>query len=80
MKTRKLTDILSRMIDKTMIATSKVSDFTPGSAVRSLLEAIALELEQYYILTKENIEWGIEEGIVEAFDFTKDVKEEHMVM
>lgn len=71
MKTRKLTDILSRMIDKTMIATSKVSDFTPGSAVRSLLEAIALELEQYYILTKENIEWGIEEGIVEAFEFTK---------
>lgn len=71
MKTRKLTTILSRLIDKTMLSTSKISDFTPGSAVRSLYEAIALEIEQFYILTKENIEWGIEEGIVEAFDFNK---------
>lgn len=71
MKTRKLTQILSRMIDKTMISTSKITDFTPGSAVRSLLEAVSLEIEQFYILTKENIEWGIEEGIIEAFDFEK---------
>ena len=59
MKTRKLTHILSRMIDKTMISTSKLTDFTPGSAVRSLLEAVSLEIEQFYILTKENIEWGV---------------------
>lgn len=71
MKTRKLTHILSRMIDKTMISTSKLTDFTPGSAVRSLLEAVSLEIEQFYILTKENIEWGVEEGIIEAFDFDK---------
>ncbi|MCP6462452.1 hypothetical protein NL471_27105, partial [Klebsiella pneumoniae] len=36
-----------------------------------LLEAVALEIEQYYILTRENINWGIKEGIVEAFDFQK---------
>lgn len=71
MKTKKLTNILSRLIDKTMISTSKVTDFTPGSAVRSLLEAVSLEIEQFYILTKENIDWGIEEGIIEAFDFDK---------
>nr|DAN11134.1 MAG TPA: Baseplate J like protein [Herelleviridae sp.] len=71
MKTRKLTHILSKMIDKIMVSTSKINDFTPGSAVRSLLEAVSLEIEQFYILTKENIEWGIEEGIIEAFDFDK---------
>src|SRR5699024_10915772 len=71
MKTRKLTNILSKLIDKTMVGTSKITDFTPGSASRSLLEAVALEIEQFYILTKENIDWGIQEGIIEAFDFQK---------
>lgn len=58
MRTRKLTQILSRLMDKTIQGTSKITDFTPGSAVRSLLEAISLEIEQYYILTRENINWG----------------------
>ncbi|WAW11968.1 baseplate [Staphylococcus phage SAP6] len=71
MRTRKLTQILSRLMDKTIQGTSKITDFTPGSAVRSLLEAVALEIEQYYILTRENINWGIQEGIIEAFDFQK---------
>lgn len=71
METRKLSEILTRMIDKVMIGTDRVTDFSPGSAVRSLLEAIALEIEQFYILTKENIEWGIQEGTTEAFDFTR---------
>lgn len=71
MEIKKLTTILSRLMDKVMISTSKISDFTPGSAIRSLLEAVSLEIEQFYILTKENIEWGIEEGITEAFDFSK---------
>lgn len=71
MKTRKLTQILDRLIDKVITGTSKVTDFTPGSAIRSLLEAVSLEIEQFYVLTKENINWGIQEGIIEAFDFNR---------
>lgn len=71
MKTRKLSEILTRMIDKVMIGTDRVTDFSPGSAIRSLLEAVSLEIEQFYILTKENIEWGIAEGTTEAFDFER---------
>ena len=71
MRTKRLTEILGRLVDKTLISTDKITDFTPGSAVRSIYEAISLELEQFYVLTKENIEWGIQEGIMEAFDFTK---------
>lgn len=71
METRKFTNILSKLIDKTMVATHKVTDFTPGSAIRSLYEAIALEIEQLYILTKENIYWGIQEGVIESFDFKR---------
>lgn len=71
MKTRKLSEILTRMIDKVMVGTDRITDFSPGSAIRSLLEAVALEIEQYYRLTKENIEWGIQEGTVDAFDFKR---------
>ncbi|QYC50999.1 baseplate J-like protein [Mammaliicoccus phage vB_MscM-PMS3] len=71
MKTKKLSEILSRLIDKTMIATGKVNDFTPGSVIRSIYEAVSLELEQYYMLTRQNINWGIEQGVVQAFDFNK---------
>lgn len=71
METRKFTSILSKMIDRTMVGTHKLTDFTPGSAIRSLLEAVAFEVEQFYILTKENIYWGIQEGIIESFDFKR---------
>lgn len=71
MKTKKLSEILSRLIDKTMISTGKINDFTPGSVIRSLYEAIALEIEQFYMLTRQNILWGIQEGVLQAFDFKK---------
>ncbi|WNM50367.1 baseplate wedge subunit [Staphylococcus phage Alsa_1] len=71
MRTKKFSEILSRLIDKTMIGTRKVNDFTPGSVIRSLYEAVALEIEQYYMLTRENIKFGIEQGVMDAFDFKK---------
>ncbi|BCK59793.1 tail protein [Staphylococcus phage vB_SauH_DELF3] len=58
-------------MDKTPQGTSKRPDFSSGSAVRSLPEGLAKEIEQYYILTRENLNWGIQEGIIEAFDFGK---------
>lgn len=71
MKLKKQSTILSRLIDKTMISTAKVNDFTPGSVIRSIYEAVALELEQFYMLTKQNINTGIREGVMEAFDFER---------
>lgn len=71
MKLKKQSTILSRLIDKTMISTAKVNDFTPGSVIRSIYEAVALELEQFYMLTRQNINKGIREGVMEAFDFER---------
>ena len=71
MKRKKLTDILSTMIDRILINTHELNDFTPGSITRTILESVALEIEMLYTLTKQNIKKGIETGIYEAFDFNR---------
>lgn len=54
-----------------MINTNELNDFSVGSTIRSIYEAVAMELEQYYVLSRENILWGIEQGVLNAFDFRK---------
>lgn len=71
MKTKRLSDILARLIDLTTARTSQLTDYTPGSVIRSLYEAIAMELETYYMLQEENITWGIEHGVLDSFGFTR---------
>lgn len=69
MRIRPQTEILSRMMDYTNAVTSKVTDFTVGSAIRAMYDAYSIELEALYMLTAENIETGIEEGLISAFGF-----------
>lgn len=72
MITKNLSSILGRLIDLTLISGEhSINDFTPGSTILSIYEAIAMELEQYYVLGKTNIIWGIENGVYEAFDFRR---------
>lgn len=54
-----------------MINTNELNDFSIGSTIRSIYEAVAMEMEQYYILGRENIMWGIEQGVLNAFNFRK---------
>lgn len=71
MKLKKISEILSRLIDFTLVNTNEINDFSVGSTIRSIYEAVAVELEQYYILSRENILWGIEQGVLNAFNFHK---------
>lgn len=71
MRLKKISEILGRLIDVTMINTHEINDFSVGSTIRSIYEAVSMELEQYYILGRENILWGIEQGVLNAFDFRK---------
>lgn len=71
MRLKKISEILGRLIDVTMINTNEINDFSIGSTIRSIYEAVSMELEQYYILSRENIMWGIEQGVLNAFDFRK---------
>lgn len=69
MKFKPQTEILTNLIDYTQGITSKLTDFNVGSAVRSIYDATSIEMESLYALTIENINEGIEEGLMSSFGF-----------
>jgi uncharacterized phage protein gp47/JayE len=71
MRFKRMTDIYSRLVDYTITGTNEVNDFSVGSAMRAIYEAVAIELEQYYILTRENMQEAIEQGVYRAFNFKR---------
>lgn len=66
-----MTEIYSRLVDHTITNTTEINDFSVGSAMRAIYESVAIELEQFYILTRENIKEAIERGVYESFGFTR---------
>lgn len=66
---KRANELVSSMIDKTLTRTHKVNDFTDGSVIKTLYEAVATEIEMFYYLTIENIKGGVWNSIHEAFDF-----------
>lgn len=71
MKLRSISEILSNLIDRTLVNTHEINDFSIGSTIMSIYESISMELEQYYVLSRDNILTGIEEGVYEAFGFNR---------
>lgn len=71
LKLKKFNSILRGMVDEITTRTKKVTDFTPGSAIRSILEAVASEIEQAYFKMYSNVTWAIENSIYVAFGFNK---------
>lgn len=63
--------MLSTMTDYVLTHTNKINDFTEGSAIETLLEASSLETEMLYYLTMQNIKSGIQDGVMQAFGFTR---------
>jgi hypothetical protein len=65
--------VLTDLIDHTQSITPKLTDYNVGSVVRSIYDAMSIETESLYGLTIENINEGIELGLMQSFDF--NVKE-----
>lgn len=63
-------DIMTSLVDWTTNNTSKLTDFTNGSAIRTLYEAVAAEIEQFYFNMYKNMNWAIENAIYETLGFT----------
>lgn len=66
-----MSEIYSRLVDNTITNTREVNDFSVGSAMRAIYEAVSIELEQFYIITRENIAEAIEAGVYASFGFTR---------
>ena len=71
MKTKNVSEILSSLIDRTLVNTHELNDFSIGSVTLSLYESIAMELEMYSVLQHQNIKYSIEHGVYEAFGFER---------
>lgn len=70
MQFKRMADVYSRLVDNTITNTSYINDFSVGSAMRAIYEAIAIEMETFYILTQENMQEAIANGIYSSFGFT----------
>lgn len=70
MQFKRMSDVYSRLVDNTITNTNQINDFSVGSAMRAIYEAIAIEMESFYILTQENMQDAINQGIYSSFGFT----------
>jgi uncharacterized phage protein gp47/JayE len=71
MRFKRMSEIYSRLVDYTITNTTEVNDFSVGSAMRAMYEAVSIELEQFYVLTRENMLEAIEQGVYSSFGFTR---------
>lgn len=71
LKIKSIKEILSTLIVNITTRTKKITDFNPGSATRTLLESIALQLEELYFDIRQNVEYAIENAIYNAFRFER---------
>lgn len=65
---KKFRDILSDMASWIALTNSKVTNFRPGSVVRSLLEAIAMSIEDLYSYARKQFEDAQVGAIFNSFD------------
>jgi Baseplate J-like protein len=68
-KVKKFRDILGDMASWISISNSKITNFTVGSVIRSLLEAVAMELEDLYHFIRAKFEQLQDNAIYSSFGF-----------
>lgn len=61
--------MVEKMINWTKANTTKLRDFSIGSKVRTIYEAVAVSMEEFYYRVYEGMKYAIEEGIYTTFDF-----------
>ncbi len=71
LKIKKFQDIFKGMSRWVASRSDKLTDFSIGSATRTILEAVATAVEQAYFNMYKNVMWAIENSIYQAFGFSK---------
>ena len=65
--------VLKDLIDWTTARTDKITDFNIGSGIRTLYEAVSVQLEEFYFRVKQNTLYAIATSIYTAFDFERKI-------
>lgn len=68
---RTLEELTQMMIDYTRATTTRITDFRVGSKIRTIYEAVAMVMEQYYHRTWNALREAIEESVYRAFGFDR---------
>ena len=63
--------VLKDLIDWTTARTDKLTDFNIGSGIRTLYEAVAVQLEEFYFRMKQNALYAISTSIYTSFGFDR---------
>ena len=69
---KKASNVLSSMTDYMLTNSSKLNDFTTGSALETILEAESLEVEELYWWTVQNMQTAIDNSVLDAFNFSRN--------
>lgn len=67
--------VLKDLIDWTTARTDKLTDFNVGSGIRTIYEAVSIQIEEFYFRMKQNVLYAIETSIYTAFDFPRKAAE-----
>lgn len=73
LKTKSMYTILKNLIDWTTSRTDELTDFNVGSAIRTLYEAVSVQLEEFYFRMKQNALYAITNSIYTSFNFERKV-------
>jgi uncharacterized phage protein gp47/JayE len=71
LKIKSFQEVLKGMVDWVANNSKRLIDFSVGSATRTILEAIATELEEYYFKSYKNFMWSVENAVYDSFGFKR---------
>lgn len=66
---KSVNEILTSMIEFTVHSTSKLTNFSIGSTIRTLYEAVALQIEEFYFAMKSNFKKFVKSAVLTSFGF-----------
>lgn len=69
LRMRTFNDIFADGVEWITARTDRLTDFNVGSALRTILEAVSIQLEEFYFALKQYILYAIETAIYDAFGF-----------
>lgn len=75
LKLKSFYDVLTDLISWTTSRTDKLTDFNVGSAIRTVYEATALQMEEFYVRMKQNALYAITNSIFQSFGFERKAEE-----
>src|SRR5690606_18644132 len=71
LKIKSFQEIMRGMVDWVAQGINRLIDFSVGSVIRTFLEAVASEIEEFYYKTYKNFIWAVENSIYQSFGFEK---------